>query len=100
MGLAFSMMASWRMRNAEHDRLLARVDELMSTVESTVSIASFLNDATLAKEIASGLMNNRVINGVRITSGATPLYASGADAQDAGSPAPVDILERTIYSPF
>ncbi len=29
MGLLFSIMASWRVRAAEHDRLMARVDELV-----------------------------------------------------------------------
>jgi diguanylate cyclase (GGDEF)-like protein/PAS domain S-box-containing protein len=100
MGLLFSMMASWRVRAAEHDRLLARVDQLMSTVESTASIASYLNDATLAKEIANGLMKNRVVAGVRIMSGPAPLYATALRSSETGAGEPMEILERTIYSPF
>ena len=76
-------MASWRVRTAEHDRLVARVHELTATVESTVSVACFLNDATLAKEIATGLMKNRIVAGVRITSGTTPLYSLRRPARDA-----------------
>jgi len=99
-GLLFSTMASWRARAAEHDRLITRVNELMSTVESTVSIATFLNDATLAREIANGLMKNRVVAGVRITSGPTPLYASAIDMRDPVNRKSMYVLDRTIYSPF
>src|SRR5687768_10892653 len=101
MGLLFSLMASWRMRAAEQDRLIARVHELTATVESTVSVATFLNDTTLAKEIATGLMKNRILSGVRIMSGAKVLYALGGKA-----PVPtvaagrVDAITKPIYSPF
>jgi diguanylate cyclase (GGDEF)-like protein/PAS domain S-box-containing protein len=100
MGLLFSGMASWRVRTAEHERLRARVDELAATVASTVSIACFLNDATLAKEIASGLMKNRVVAGVRIVSGSTPLYSATAGMTASGRGKKVDAIMRTIYSPF
>ncbi|MEO8061205.1 MAG: diguanylate cyclase [Pseudomonadota bacterium] len=100
MGLAFSLMASWRVRAAEHDRLIARVHELTSTVESTVSIACFLNDATLAKEIAGGLMKNRIVAGVRVTSGAKLLYSGGVVEAARGRAARIDAFPQTIYSPF
>jgi diguanylate cyclase (GGDEF)-like protein/PAS domain S-box-containing protein len=100
MGLTFSLMASWRVRAAEHDRLIARVHELTSTVESTVSIACFLNDTTLAKEIAGGLMKNRIVAGVRITSGAKTLYTGGVVAAAVGRGPRIEIFPQTIYSPF
>ena len=100
MGLGFSIMASWRVRAAEHDRLIARVHELTSTVESTVSIACYLNDATLAKEIAGGLMKNRIVAGVRISAGAKSLYAAGVVEAAAGRKSRIDALSQTIYSPF
>jgi diguanylate cyclase (GGDEF)-like protein/PAS domain S-box-containing protein len=100
MGVLFSFMASWRVSAAENERLRARVDELTATVESTVSIACFLNDATLAKEIASGLMKNRVVAGVRIMSGQTTLYSATAGIKVRGRASKVDALKRTIYSPF
>ena len=65
-GVLFSAMSSWRVRAAEQERLIARVGELSETVQSTVSVACFLNDATLAKEIASGLMKNRILTGTPI----------------------------------
>ncbi len=101
MGLLFSITASWRVRSAEHDRLMARVDELAATVESTVSVACFLNDATLAKEIASGLMKNRIVAGVQITAGQKSLYRAGTVIESgAGANSKVDKLTRAVYSPF
>jgi diguanylate cyclase (GGDEF)-like protein/PAS domain S-box-containing protein len=100
MGLLFSVMASWRVQNAEHDRLMARVDELASTVESTVSIACFLNDRTLAKEIAAGLMKNRIVAGVRITAGTSTLFSGGVTESAPKGKANMELLSRPIYSPF
>jgi diguanylate cyclase (GGDEF)-like protein/PAS domain S-box-containing protein len=101
MGLLFSITASWRVRSAEHDRLMARVDELAATVESTVSVACFLNDATLAKEIASGLMKNRIVAGVQITAGRKVLYGSGTFIESgARANSKIDKLTRPVYSPF
>jgi diguanylate cyclase (GGDEF)-like protein/PAS domain S-box-containing protein len=101
MGALFSVMASWRMQSAEQDRLIARVHELGATVESTVSVACFLNDATLAKEIASGLMKNRILSGVRIISGDKVLFDVGGRAPvTAASGGAVDAISKRIYSPF
>jgi diguanylate cyclase (GGDEF)-like protein/PAS domain S-box-containing protein len=100
MGLLFSVLASWRVQAAEHDRLMARVDELAATVESTVSIACFLNDRTLAKEISAGLMKNRIIAGVRITAGKEILFSGGVTESASTHSANVEVLSRPIYSPF
>jgi diguanylate cyclase (GGDEF)-like protein/PAS domain S-box-containing protein len=101
MGLLFSITASWRVRAAEHDRLMARVDELAATVESTVSVACFLHDATLAKEIASGLMKNRIVAGVQITAGQQVLFGAGSVIEShARAGAKIDVLARAVYSPF
>jgi PAS domain S-box-containing protein len=101
MGLLFSITASWRVRTAEHDRLMARVDQLASTVESTVSIACFLNDATLAKEIVSGLMKNRIVAGVRITAGGKLLSRAGTVLESgARAGARLEELTRAVSSPF
>lgn len=99
-GALFSFAASWRVRQAEEARLVARVNELTATVESTTSVACFLNDATLAREIASGLMKNRMVAGVRIDAGGALLYKTGV-----GTPAPkrnsrIESQARAIQSPF
>jgi diguanylate cyclase (GGDEF)-like protein/PAS domain S-box-containing protein len=101
MGILFSVMASWRMRAAEHERLIERVHAIADTMESTVSVACYLNDATLAKEIATGLMKNRIISGVRITAGGNLLHASGGRApQSRAAKKGADAISKTIYSPF
>ena len=100
MGMLFSAIASWRVRAAEQDRLVARVHELLATVENTVSIACFLNDATLAKEIAGGLLKNRIVAGVTVTAGTTILYASAASPFVAGRSGEHDDVSNPIYSPF
>jgi diguanylate cyclase (GGDEF)-like protein/PAS domain S-box-containing protein len=100
LGVLFSAMASWRMRNAEQERLIARVHELTATVESTVSVACFLNDATLAKEISSGLMKNRILAGVRIEAGGKLLHNVGGRAPLNADPHAVGAITRTIHSPF
>jgi diguanylate cyclase (GGDEF)-like protein/PAS domain S-box-containing protein len=89
------------MRTAEQDRLIARVHELSATVESTVSVACFLNDATLAKEISSGLMKNRILSGVRITSGDSVLHSVGGPVPRGGSSAgTAEEVTQPIRSPF
>ena len=101
MGVVFAVMASSRVRNAEQDRLIARVHELSATVESTTSVACFLQDATLAKEIATGLMKNRILSGVRIRSGDQVLYQAGGRAPAQGfSRGAVDEISKPIHSPF
>lgn len=100
MGLLFSIMASWRVRSAEHARLLERVHELVATVQSTVSVACFLNDATLAKEIAAGLMKNSVVAGVRITSGDRVLHGMGQAFETRASQSSSDNISTPVYSPF
>ena len=98
MGLLFSITASWRVRAAENERLTARVGELASTVESTVSIACFLKDATLAKEIASGLMKNRIVAGVQIVAADKVLF-SGGEVAESGASAKGDKVTRPVFSP-
>ena len=100
-GALFSGLASWRMRATEHERLIERVHQLTATVESTVSVACFLNDATLAKEISTGLLKNRIVAGVRITSGAKVLHSQGGRAPvTRASRGAVDAITKPIYSPF
>jgi len=100
MGMVFSAIASWRVRAAEQDRLIARVHELLATVENTVSIACFLNDATLAKEIAGGLMKNRIVAGVTVMAGTTILYGNTAGTFGPGRGGELDNVSKPIYSPF
>jgi diguanylate cyclase (GGDEF)-like protein/PAS domain S-box-containing protein len=101
MGLVFSIMASWRVRAAEQERLISRVHELAVTVENAVSVATFVNDTTLAKEIVTGLMGNQAVAGVRITSGPVVLHAHGDPAVTSDvSAGSYGAITKPVHSPF
>lgn len=52
----------------EEQRAAANLAEILDTVESTVSIACFVGDQALAKEVVRGLLKNTVVQGVVIRS--------------------------------
>jgi diguanylate cyclase (GGDEF)-like protein/PAS domain S-box-containing protein len=83
----------------EEVRLQARIGELASTVASTVSVACYLEDATLAQQVASGLLTNRSIDSVRIVAGSEVLASMtrNNDVQRGRSHSPV---VRAVASPF
>jgi diguanylate cyclase (GGDEF)-like protein/PAS domain S-box-containing protein len=87
-------------RGYETERQLKQVGELLSTVESTLRIACFVGDKTLAAEIANGLLSNRTVAGVRIKAGQEVL----ADVRKAGAgnavPDAANIVKRQVVSPF
>jgi len=58
--LAFllSMLGLYAMRSHEIERQLQSTQQLLSTVESTISVACFVEDEALAREIADGLLSN------------------------------------------
>src|SRR3546814_18754889 len=66
LGAVFAGLAAWTLHNNEQDRLTTRLDALRQTLEKTVSIACFVKDGALAREIVSGLMSNEAVAGVRI----------------------------------
>ncbi|MBI5918877.1 MAG: EAL domain-containing protein [Nitrosomonadales bacterium] len=98
-GLAvlFTVLTAWYISRYETQRQTERIGELFSTVSSTVSIACFTNDHTLADELAKGLLTNHLIAGVRITSGQTVLaeFNRGGHVID-----PALTVRNTVYSPF
>lgn len=98
LGAVFSGLAAWSIHQSEQARLQARLGELLSTVESTVSIACFVRDGALAKEIGAGLMSNQAVAGVRIITDSTTLYAQ---SRPTNTPDAENItISRTIHSPF
>jgi diguanylate cyclase (GGDEF)-like protein/PAS domain S-box-containing protein len=100
LGLVFMVGASVRAQKNEEARLQVGLQELLSTVESTTSIACFLGDVTLAKEIAQGVMSNHSVTAVRISSGDGTLYESPRAAATAAKPSGFRVISRPIYSPF
>jgi len=97
-GLVFGTAAAVLVQRGENERLRARLDELLSTVETTVRIACFVQDAALAKEIGSGLMNNQAVAGVRIASTSATLYEQQRAPLAQGEERIT--ISRMIHSPF
>lgn len=98
-GTVFAALAAWHAQDSEEQRLRARLEELLSTVENTLSIACFVKDAALAREVGNGLLSNRVVAGVRIVADSAPLYEQArASDRDAGSE--MVAISREIRSPF
>ncbi len=99
--LAFllSMVGLYAMRSHEIDRQLESTQQLLSTVESTISIACFTEDEALAQEIADGLLSNATVHAVRISSMSAVLADKhrehGGRDEDAGY-----TVRRKIFSPF
>ena len=81
-----------------HQASQTRLNELLDTIESTLAVACFANDDTLAVEVAQGLLSNSDVLAVRIATAQTVL----ADKQRRASPGaqPAGQLKRQIYSPF
>lgn len=99
-GALFAAISIPVMQHREHDRLEARVVELASTVSSTVSIAAYVKDETLANEVANGLLTNRSVARVTIIADGVELIdqrrpVTGVDRKEAVQP-----VVRAIASPF
>jgi diguanylate cyclase (GGDEF)-like protein/PAS domain S-box-containing protein len=75
-----------------------RLNELLDTVESTLAVACFAKDQTLAGELAQGLLNNSDVLSVRITS-EQEVLADKARGLVVG-PQTTMQLSRPIFSPF
>lgn len=76
----------------------ARLGELLDTVENTASIACFVGDQALAKEVANGLMKNSGVLGVVIRNDKQELARVYRGALSGQSPK--GRLVRVIHSPF
>jgi len=100
LGLTFASFVSASVDRREQQRVEIRLQQLLSTIERTAQIACYLKDGTLAAEIAQGLMRNRTVSGVSITSGDITLSRIGntTSAHDSGINS--SVIAKRIYSPF
>jgi diguanylate cyclase (GGDEF)-like protein/PAS domain S-box-containing protein len=99
LGLIFASFVSGSVERSEQQRAQIRLQQLLSTVERTAQIACYLKDRTLADEIAHGLISNRSVSRVTITSGTLTLSQIDNPAtrkQDSNGL----VIARPIYSPF
>ncbi len=101
-GALFIDAANRATRERIQQQSIARLSELLSTVESAASNACFQGDQALAQEVANSLLKNSGVQGVVIRSKRTELVRSfrsssaalAADRTNSGS------LLREIRSPF
>ncbi len=100
LGLAFASIVSVSVDRHERRREAQRLEGLLSTIESPARIACYLNDRALAVEIGQGLMRNRAVSGVRITSGSSVLLETGNVNRTHQAGGNTSLLARRIYSPF
>ncbi|MEW6513776.1 MAG: bifunctional diguanylate cyclase/phosphodiesterase [Pseudomonadota bacterium] len=89
-----------------HSQSLTRLGELLDTVESTASVACFVGDEQLAKEVAQGLLRNSEVQRAVIRVGERSLAVAERGAQKVGagrtaSPATSKpAVSRILHSPF
>lgn len=100
LGLTFVSFVSGSVDRREQQRAEIRLQQLLSTVERTAQIACYLRDRTLADEIAQGLIRNRAVSGVRITSGDTTLSQVGDTSAVHQDGIHSFRIATRIYSPF
>ncbi|MBR7746930.1 sensor domain-containing diguanylate cyclase [Undibacterium baiyunense] len=92
--------------NTEQELTKNRMGTLLSTVENTVSIACYLSDTNLAKEVAQGLLNNEDVASVKIYSNKQTLVDLFKNASPQSSNRLLNklkenlIIQREVYSPF
>jgi diguanylate cyclase (GGDEF)-like protein/PAS domain S-box-containing protein len=99
LGLTFASVVSVSMERSEQQRADIRLQQLLSTVERTAQIACYLKDGKLADEIAHGLISNRAVSGVIITSGTLTISHIDNPSMHQRERASV-VIGRLVNSPF
>lgn len=99
LGLTFASFVSVSVERSEQQRARIRLQQLLLTVERTAQIACYLKDDKLADEIAHGLISNREVSGVTITSGTLTLSHIN-NPSNLQQERPSEMIARPISSPF
>lgn len=99
-GLAFIGVGRTLVAGQERERQEALLEGLLNTVDNTVRIAVFLGDTQLAREVATGLVQNITVRAVTIRGQDKVLArnpaAPGVGESDTGG----QTLVRQVISPF
>lgn len=93
---------------SEQELARARIGALLSTVENTASIACYLSDANLAKEVGQGLLKNDDVAAIRISDIHKTLSELNKETSGAQRTEPTKglgnskhmLIKRAVYSPF
>lgn len=107
-GSCFALFSFYWASHKEQTQANNRMGTLLSTVESTTSIACYLLDANLASEVSRGLLKNEDVSSVRIFSGSTTLAQLSRDSGAQQASSPTDMVRqdtatstiRDVFSPF
>ncbi len=92
--------------DTEQELARARIGALLSTVENTVSIACYLSDANLAKEVGQGLLKNDDVAAIKITDVHKTLSELKKENQSDPSQGLATslrnhmLIQRQVFSPF
>ncbi len=79
---------------------LLRLNELLDTIESTLKVACFVKDATLAGDLAQGLLSNSDVLAVTITCDHQVLADKHRRAEESSNVQTDPLFKRPIHSPF
>ncbi|MCU6435415.1 sensor domain-containing diguanylate cyclase [Undibacterium sp. Jales W-56] len=107
-GSFFAVFTYYWTSHVEQERANSRMGELLSTVESTTSIACYLADMNLASEVSRGLLKNEDVESIRIFSGSGILahMSKHVGAKEVKSGNTIVIPDkaaptmRDVFSPF
>ncbi|MFA5082441.1 MAG: EAL domain-containing protein [Hydrogenophilaceae bacterium] len=84
----------------QHRAAAEHLSQLLDTVESTISVACFVKDATLADEVAQGLLKNKEVLSVAILADGVDLARSTLPGRQPGEAVRNAQLTREVRSPF
>lgn len=100
-GVAAVAYTAYATSQRAHQASQARLNELLDTVESTLKVACFAKDQTLASDLAQGLLSNPDVLAVTISTGNQLLAQKQRGSAPAATDAlPAQTLRRVIFSPF
>lgn len=101
-GSFFAVFTYYWTSHLEQEQAKSRMGNLLSTVESTTSIACYLLDINLAAEVSRGLLKNEDVYSIRIFTPATVLAQASKSAKTKLATLPSsDIrITRDVFSPF
>lgn len=106
MGGMSSLLVSRMVGERVHDQAVVKLGELLDTVESTASIACFVSDEQLAKELVQGLLRNSEVFRVSLRTGERELAHAERKIGKVGSGRTAlrslltPSVNRVLYSPF
>ncbi len=100
-GLVAAAYTAYSTSQRAHEATRIRLVELLDTVESTLKVACFARDQTLAGELAQGLLRNSDVLGVTISTGQAVLVHKQRNTSAVPAAVAQSMqLRRVIYSPF